>query len=76
MIQDEIFYTATCDNCGIIWQNHDGIYAYRERGFLIDSIRESEWKIFEDKWCCSDCYFMNDNDEYEIKASLTKQQGG
>ncbi len=73
MVNGEMFYTATCDCCGVSWENHDGMCAYRERYMVEDSIKDSGWMEIDGKWYCEDCHFVNDKDEDVINESRRTQ---
>ena len=79
MIEKVEMYMAECDRCGTHWDNGDGICALFDKDAVIDQAQEAEWKRggeikgeAPDTIFCPECYFMNDQDEYELHPVETE----
>lgn len=76
MINQVIMYAAKCDNCGEGWRNHDGICAYHDKGCMEEQLSNDEWHTEEgdltDKHYCPNCWYMDDEDNIQLKQQKEK----
>ena len=61
------YYQAKCDRCGYIETDYGEFSAMADRSDVITLAYESGWESIGDLDLCPDCYFINDDDEVEMK---------
>lgn len=83
MIEEVIFYAATCDNCGEGWNNdHYGWSAMSDECSLKDMLSNDEWQSgdhLEDethkgKHYCPSCFEYDDDDNFILKHDSKKKK--
>lgn len=71
MIVSEIFYGLRCDRCKANYEGYEFSF-FSSEASLIEDADSQDWLEHNGKHYCTDCAYIDDNDDIIIKDNLPK----